>query len=86
MVGSDVIRRRHKSNVVVKESIVVHVGRYGGGSGRCGRTKGVWNVRSLPSSVECGWDKDSSGFRFKRSVVLSSVCVMCARHKVKERW
>jgi hypothetical protein len=59
MVGSDVIRRRHKSNVVVKESIVVHVGRYGGGSGRCEQRKSGMQG-SLPSSVECGWDKDSS--------------------------
>jgi hypothetical protein len=44
---------------VVKESIVVHVGRYGGGSGRCEQRKSGMQG-SLPSSVECGWDKDSS--------------------------
>jgi hypothetical protein len=44
MVSSDVIRRSHKASVVVEESIVVHLGRYGGGSGRCGWTKRVRNA------------------------------------------
>jgi hypothetical protein len=56
---------------------VVHGGRCDGGSGRCDRTKGAWDVKSLPSSVECGRDKDSSWVRLERSAVLSPVSRVC---------